>query len=385
MSIDPKAEQHTGKSAKDNNNPSPTPKKAKKKDSDKQYHVFSDVIEKANKIDLEKPKAFEEFLLLFEAVRRLKDLTNKQVEEFFALVGEKIEALWVPFLTKVAVVLCQGKNENDSKLIYEIRTICKNRFETYGILESSLTNAEKNLCLLCDEGYVTLFLQEAQKQNKQHEKQIPNSELACLSFVCFSLYCKASYDGNAKIQLLIDRAIAEYFSAYELSGIREKDLTGKILGNALSSKVFSYKKISELTYLYSGTTEKLSELSEDIKRLEEIRRNQTERITSLLAEIKAVTTQNQALQNENAVLRADAQHHREECEAAENRLDYEKNKFEKQLKTQEAGLAEQITSDIALELQAIRDLVDYLDEDDQKRFRRRLDRIDCYLKEFGGE
>lgn len=384
MSIDPKAEHPAEESAKVKKNKA-TPKKAKKKEAEKQFHVFSEVIEEANKIDLEKPKAFEEYVSLFEAVRKLKDLTNKQVEEFFALVGEKIEALWIPFLTKVAVILCHGKTENDSKLIYEIRTICKNRFDAYGVLEGGLTNAEKNLCLLCDGGYVTQFLQEAQKQNKKHEKQIPNGELACLSFVCFSLYCKASYDGNPKIQLLIDRAIAEYFSAYELSGIREKDLVGRTLGNALSSKVFSHKRISELTYLYSGTTDKLSELAEDIKRLEEIRRNQTEQIASLLSEIKTANTRNQELQEENSALSADMQQLREEREAAENMLDYEKNKFKKQLETQEAGLAEQITADIALELQAIRDLVEYLDADDQKRFRRRLDRIDRYLQEFGGE
>lgn len=384
MSIDPKAEHSAEETVKAKKN-NLTSKKSKKKETEKQFHVFSEITEEANKIDLEKPKAFEEFLYLFLAVRKLKDLTNKQTEDFFTIVREKIGTLWIPFLTKATVILCQGKFENDAKLIYEIRTISKNLFVEYGVLESSLTSAETMLCNCCDGEYVTKFLREAQKQNNKHEKQIPNSELACLSFICFSLYCKLSFEGDHKIQLLIDRAIAEYFSAYELSGIREKDLSGKTLGNALSSKVFSPKKISELTYLYSGTTEKIQELADNIIRLENVRRNQTDRIACLLAEINSVKARNQELQEENALLRTDIQQLSEERDAAENMLDFEKNKFEKQLETQEAGLAEQMTADIALELQAIRDLVEYLDPDDQKRFRRRLDRIDRYLQEFGGE
>lgn len=384
MNIDPKAERPAEESGKEKKEKT-TSKKAKKKETEKLFHVFSEIIEEANKIDIEKPKAFEEFLSLFDAIRRLQDLSNKQVEDFFALVSTKIESLWVPFLTKASVILCLGKTENDSKLIYAIRTISRARLAEYGVLESGLTMAEKNLCNCCDGNYVTQFLIDARKQNNKHEKQISNSELACLSFISFSLYCKLSFEGDPKIQLLIDRAIAEFFSAYELSGIREKDLSGKTLGNVLSSKVFSPKKISELTYLYSGTTAKLQEQADSIAHLEVIRRNQTERIASLLAEIKSSNSRNHELQEENTVLRTDIQRLSEERDAAENMLDFEKNKFEKQLETQEAGLAEQITADIALELQAIRDLVEYLEPDDQKRFRRRLDRIDRYLQEFGGD
>ena len=361
------------------------PKIAKKKADQRQLSSFSEVYQEADRVDPGKPKAFEEYVALFEAIRKLKDLTNNQIEDFFRLMEKKTESVWIPFLTKLATNLCQVKCENDAKLISEIRTICKKRFEEYGILESGLTNAEKNLCLLCDGEYVIQFLREAQKQNEKHEKQIPNGELACLAFICFSLYCKNSYDGDTKIQLLIDRAVAEYFSAYALSGVREKDLAGKTLGAILSSKVFSPKKISEITYLYSGTTNQIQEQKEAIKRLEEIRRNQSERIAILSDENKAINTRNCELQDEITSLKADAQRLSEEREAAENMLEYEKNKFAKHLKTQEAGLAEQLTADITLELQALRDLIEYLNPDDQKRFRRRLDRIDRCLQEFGGE
>lgn len=75
---------------------------------------------------------------------------------------------------------------------------------------------------------------------------------------------------------------------------------------------------------------------------------------------------------------------RTELMAAEDMLEFERNKFEKLLITQEADIAERISTSISLELQAIRDLACYLGEDDRKRFNRRLDRIDRYLSEFGG-
>lgn len=384
MNMDPKAERPAQESSKVKKNRA-APQKSKKKENEKQFHVFSEVMEEANKIDLEKPKAFEEFLFLFNAVRRLKNLTNKQVEDFFTLVNAKIESLWVPFLTKATVILCLGKTENDSKLIYAIRTISRARFAEYGVLESGLAMAEKNLCNCCDGNFVTQFLKDAQKQNNKHEKQIPNSELACLSFICFSLYCKLSFEGDPKIQLLIDRAIAEFFSAYELSGIKEKDLAGKTLGNALSSKVFSPKKISELTYLYLGNTEKIQELSEKIIHLEEVRKNQSEYITTLRAELKAVNTRNHDLLEENSGLRSEIQQLTEERNAAENMLDFEKNKYELQLKTRSSGLAKQLTYEIGLELETLRDLVEGLDSNNQRRFGRRLDSIEQYLREFGGE
>lgn len=65
-------------------------------------------------------------------------------------------------------------------------------------------------------------------------------------------------------------------------------------------------------------------------------------------------------------------------------LEYERNKFERQMQSKEAGIAEQLAGDIELEIQAIRETTEYIDEDNQRRIRRRLQRIDDILQEFGG-
>ncbi len=97
---------------------------------------------------------------------------------------------------------------------------------------------------------------------------------------------------------------------------------------------------------------------------------ESEQTARLLEEVKALTAKNLELQKELAT--------------SENLLEFERNKYENLLRTQEADIAERISSGISLELQAIRDLVCYLEEDDRRRFNRRLARIDRYLSEFGG-
>jgi hypothetical protein len=358
--------------------------KPKKKEQKKQIAIFAELKDEINKIDLEKPKAFEDAISLFDVLRSLKDLTNNQIEEYFEIHKDKLVGLWIPFLTKISTNLLQGKCENDNKLIVAIRSACKKHLDEYGILETSLTCAEKNVCLLCDGKFVTQFLREAQQQNKKHGKQIANADLACMSFICFSLYCKQSYEGDLKIQHAIDRAIAEYFSSREMSDIREKDLVGRTLGSVLSAKVYSPKRISELTYLYAGTTGEMEALTENVKRLEEMRRNQLERIASLSDQIKSINSENHDLQKEVAILGSEVQRLKDERDAAENMLEYEKNKFSNLLQSQKSGLAQQLSADIAREMEALRGLLEYLDEADQKRIRRRLDRIDGYLEDFGG-
>lgn len=360
-------------------------KKTSKKKTVQQLESFSAAMEQASKIAPEDAKAFDAFVELFEAIRSLRELSNKEITDYLVFVEGKVGDLWVSYMTKLTERICVKASTHDPKIIAVILDKCVIILEKYGIQNSILTDAQKKTCLLCDGKYVTQFLQEAQNQNRKNELQISNADFARLSFICFTLYCRYSYDGSTKIQMAIDRAIAEYFSSQEISGVKERELAGKMVAGALAGKVYSAKKIAALTYLYAGTTAKIQEQAERILSLDEIRRNQIERINGLNEDIKSLKTRNLELHEKVGLLRDQAQQLSEERDAAENMLAYEKNKFERQLRSQEMGLADQLASDIGLELQAMRDLVEYLDESDQKRFRRRLDRIDRYLQGFGGE
>lgn len=356
-----------------------------KPDSKPTLSSFAEIMAAAKAISEETPKVFDEFIAQFEAMRNLRELSNIQIDNYFDLVKEKLPTWWIHYLVRLTVNLCSTVHDRDDKLICAIRSRCKQIFDTYKIHDTALTNAEKSVCSLgADSSSVTKFLLEAQKQNQKCDNQIPNEVLARLTYVCFTLY-RRSLNASIEIQLVIDRAIAEYFSSPQLSGIKEKDLAGKTLGTILANKTYSTKKLSELTYLYSGASEQIAKQAEQIKNLNEIRKDQIARINSLSVALSAEQARNQELHEQISVLNEQARAFQAERDAAENMLEYEKNKYEKQLKARGAGLAKRLAYDIGLELETLWDLIEYLEPDDQRRFRKQLDCIERSLREFGGE
>lgn len=95
-----------------------------------------------------------------------------------------------------------------------------------------------------------------------------------------------------------------------------------------------------------------------------------EQIARLLEEVKALTAKNLELQKELA--------------ASENLREFDANKHRLQFESLRNGLVKKLTNDISLELVTLRDLVEGLDSVNQRRFGRRLDSIELYLREFGG-
>lgn len=156
------------------------------------------------------------------------------------------------------------------------------------------------------------------------------------------------------------------------------------MAGILASKVFSTKKITELVYLYDGTTSTILHQAERIDALQDEAAALRAKNTKLAEELESWKGDNadliariEALEKENA-------RYRQERTDAERMLEYERNKFERQMQSKEAGIAEQLAGDIELEIQAIRETTEYIDEDNQRRIRRRLQRIDDILQEFGG-
>lgn len=66
----------------------------------------------------------------------------------------------------------------------------------------------------------------------------------------------------------------------------------------------------------------------------------------------------------------------------ENRLEYERNKYERIIRDQERGICEALGKDLQLELSALRDIAEHVNEDDRRRIIRRLNRIEERLHEF---
>ena len=89
------------------------------------------------------------------------------------------------------------------------------------------------------------------------------------------------------------------------------------------------------------------------------------------------------LEIRNAELEADNARLRKELKDADGLLEFERNRFQRQMQHKEAGIAEQLSRMLRLELQAIRETAEYVDEHNQYLLIRRLDRIENILSDFG--
>ena len=175
---------------------------------------------------------------------------------------------------------------------------------------------------------------------------------------------------------MIDRAITEFLTA---DTKHEKDNAGSTLGALLSAKVVSTKKVSELMFLYSGTTEKIAGLEEQVFNLRQARESLADSCSLLTHKLEAREQTNIELKQRISELEEENKKLTQSRDDARAMLDFETHKFENLLKTREEGVAERYYSSISLELEAIRELCDYIGENDQKRILRRLDRISSIL------
>ena len=356
------------------------------KKKEKATRTYEEICADLSDADTKNASSIDRYVSLFLELLSLKNLTSHQVQFFFASVNELIGDAWSPFLAKVSTHVSPVKQGNERLVALELIKCCHDVLESCGLSVDDIEQACRAFCESKDSACVTDFLKRAEMvtpfesaDGTLEVHKITPQELACVTFMCFNYRLREFSPSSLEPLVRIDRAIAEHFSKPSL-----KDYAGKTLGSILASKVFSTKKITELVYLYDGTTSTILHQAERIDALQDEAAALRAKNTKLAEELESwkgdnadLTAHIEALEKENA-------RYRQERTDAERMLEYERNKFERQMQSKEAGIAEQLAGDIELEIQAIRETTEYIDEDNQRRIRRRLQRIDDILQEFGG-
>lgn len=363
-------------------------KPSKSKKREKTPRTYEEICANLSGVDKKNAGLIERYVSLFLELVSLKNLTSNQVQFFFASVNELIEDAWSPFLAKVSTYVNPVKQGNEQLVALELIKCCHDVLESCGVSVDDMEQACLSFCKSKDSTYVTDFLKQAEMVTPIESAsendilgvhKITPQELACVTFICFNYRFREFSPTSIEPLVEIDRAIAEHFSKPSL-----KDYAGKTLGSVLGSKVFSTKKITELVYLYDGTTSAMLHQAERIDNLKDEAAALRAKNTELKEELESWKGDNADLIARIETLEKENARYRQERTDAESMLEYERNKFERQMQSKEAGIAEQLAGDIELEIQAIREIIEYIDEDNQRRIRRRLQRIDDILQEFGG-
>ena len=317
----------------------------------------------------------------------VKDMNVDLIPHFFASINEQIEEVWTPFLSKTAINVDPNKTGIERMIADEIRKCCENVMEDCGLPVEALQGTFRDFCESKNEEVIKKYLHTCSRvepatpaqKGMPPTRKITDQELACVSYAYLTLELRMAYPSDYKLLVKVDRAIAEYFGKTSL-----REQAGKTVGNVLSSRQYSQKRIGDLTYLYSGTTECLRKKSVRIQELEDTAEQLRDRNAELADELSKWKGSHADSVRRIEELEAECAMLRKEREEANNLLEYERNRFQLQIQSKEEGLAEQLSEEIAIEIQSIRETAEYVDKDNRYLIYRRLQRIDDILKEFGG-
>lgn len=319
----------------------------------------------------------ERYISLYNEFYRIKRLTDEQANIFFQNVKERLGDGWIPFLTRVSIGIDPRKIGNDQIILRYITNTCVDSLESFGVSAAELENIGTEFLKSTDGDIISSLLTKASNSaNYQNEQSRQKAqELACAVFMFFSLDCRRNFIDSYKQQLVIDRTIVEFFAKES-----PKKLVGKSLGTILSARAFSLKRISELRYLYSDTVEKSQQQEKKIKELEQNQAVLIKNNASLHNEVNKWKDIHGDLLRQIDVLTQENEKLARDKIATENMMDFERNKYERQMMLAEKEISEQLAEDLSLELQAIRETTEYINEADRRRICRRLDRIDEILQ-----
>lgn len=354
-----------------------TSKNTKKKPAKKDMQIsFDEIISFQQELDGDASKAFDKSYVMFDKLKQIPKLEEEQVEQFFSTVKSKVGEMWIQFLTKASLKLNPTKWGNDEQFVSYIVRECMRIADEHNLSSEDFINAGEEFFKKKDISIISRLLNQKAALKDASGNTVPQHILASIVFIPFSLDCRQRGFENHKIQILIDRAITEFLTA---DTKHEKDNAGSTLGALLSAKVVSTKKVSELMFLYSGTTEKIAGLEEQVFNLRQARESLADSCSLLTHKLEAHEQTNIELKQRISELEEENKKLTQSRDDARAMLDFETHKFENLLKTREEGVAERYYSSISLELEAIRELCDYIGENDQKRILRRLDRISSIL------
>lgn len=358
-----------------------------KSKKDKDVRQFAEIMEDLSALKEKNTNPVDRCASLLLELRRIKELPAEQIHDFFITAEELLGEAWAPFLAKASLNVDPNKTGNDFLICDEIINSCEIILRDCGLDPEAIIQVSNSFCETKDADLISRYLNEVEQHKPRAVKNndantartITSQELACVAYVCLTLDCRSYAPASYNLLVKIDRAIAEHFSKVVM-----KEHAGKTVGNVLSQRLFSPKKIAELTYMYGGTTDTIKQQSERIAELKEVTAAMKARNAELESEVKYWKGTHGSLLEKINNLEEEQVRLREERTSAEDMLEYERNKFQRQMETKEAGLADQLSEDLSLEIQAIRETVEYIDEDNQRRILRRLQRIDKILHEFGG-
>ena len=220
--------------------------------------------------------------------------------------------------------------------------------------------------------------------------QLEDRTAAAIKYSWIMLKCyefrsrKFNYSAN-----IIERIFAEYYA-----GLKEKrvqELTFDNMIALISKKDFcsDFQKMSYLYYDVEDYIKEQEEKKEAAKATIDFLRDSISKKENIIAALEKDIADSKSLINDLYLriseMKEDIEKERELKEQSDKRVEYERMKYDMQLQSALSGLYNEVENKIGLELQAIEEIAENLDERNSVRISRRVERIRTQVKKMGGK
>ena len=356
---------------------------------EKNTMTLKEALNKIDSIPPDNKNASRDFLKLYNEYQEQKGI---KPDDLTLLLSKGVESLSESKFKILINVYADLKSKSHSNIYVEsfIMRECIDYMNSigYNLSNDTIENEfdillhKKNSEAESIETFIKEYLVKI-KENKTIGKNF--YEIFFIVYIFLAVMIENKYKIDLKrneMLLIMEQAIVE-----EIVKITDKNIRSSICHDIPQylAKRKVEKPFSSMSYLYYDYKEKNKILNAEVKKhqdsiayLNNMLKQKNEKITNLEFDLEAINEENEKLKAQIQAITA-------EKEEAEDRLEFEKNRIERQYKSQNQGLAKEFNSTIGLEIDGVEDILEFASDDLKNAIQERLDRMRKIIAEMGGK
>ena len=347
--------------------------------------------EALNKIDSIPPdnKCIEYFLKIYKRYQKQNEIKPEELIDLLLKGMDRFSEDGFKILMYIYAMLKDNSSSNPFVQAF-ILDKCIDKLQKLGcdISHESISDDFNNIIHNGNDESenIKLFMRDILRNNdnSENDKEKKDTILSIIYlFLANSIEITEKVSNKQKDLLLImEQAFVEECLSCEKVDLRSS-ICHDIPINLAKGKIG--KIFPSMSYLYYDYKVKNKTLNEEVKKyqdsiayLNNMLKQKNEKVTNLESDLKN-------LNEENDKLNVQIQEITAEKEEAEDRLEFEKNRIERQYKSQNQGLAKEFNSTIGLEIDGVEDILEFASDDLKNAIQERLDRMRKIISEMGGK
>lgn len=333
-------------------------------------------------IPSEKRKTPTEYLKIYDRFHKQKRIPP---EDTISLISKGI-TIYPQYEIKI---IAHAYAKNNPRSVCDsvddyIVSKCFAKFETVGITGVKEDCSSAVFGIVGFSERVSEFIKSIKQKNENNlDNKFSQEDLLPLVYIVLNTSIRKMFKSEPQKS----EALLEMERLFIEDGITidEKDLrksTCRYLPQYLAKGQLK-KSISQLCYLYYGYKTQSKSLSCELHSRDEIIAKLSRTIDDNNILIKELNQSCDKLAKEKELLISELDSRTDEKKQAEERLEFETNRIERQYQSQNQGLAKHYNATLGLEIDGIEDILEFLPEEARTPIKERVDRMRKIINDIG--